>query len=161
MNKKQIITIIAKNEKCSLNRIVDSFLSQDINIENLNLNKINDDLLNINISIDLERKKSKVLIEKLKKLIPVLNVVALDEDNSIQLELALIKLTIKGLSKKKLDDLLNCDSVDILDNKKSKNILIVKIYENSEFINNVINNYKKFIIEVARTGTIAMTTNKK
>ena len=161
MNKKQIITIIAKNEKCSLNRIVDSFLSQDINIENLNLNKINDDLLNINISIDLERKKSKVLIEKLKKLIPVLNVVALDEDNSIQLELALIKLTIKGLSKKKLDDLLNCDGADILDNKKSKNILIVKIYENSEFINNVINNYKKFIVEVARTGTIAMTTNKK
>ena len=161
MNKKQIITIIAKNEKCSLNRIVDSFLSQDINIENLNLNKINDDLLNINISIDLERKKTKVLIEKLKKLIPVLNVVVLDEDNSIQLELALIKLTIKGLSKKKLDDLLNCDGVDILDNKKSKSILIVKIYENSEFINNVINNYKKFIVEVARTGTIAITTNKK
>ncbi|MEM2227708.1 MAG: acetolactate synthase small subunit [Candidatus Bathyarchaeia archaeon] len=152
-----LISAVVEHKPGVLHRISNMFRRRDFNIESISVGVTEfKDLARMTITVKGDEKIADQVVKQMSKLIDVIHVEALNWGNSVQRELALIKL--KAETHEKRSEIMDYTSVfrgRIID--VARESLIVEITGDSEKINAFINLTKQFgIIEVARTGITAL-----
>lgn len=153
-----LISAIVEHKPGVLHRISNMFRRRDFNIESISVGVTEvKDLARMTITVKGDANTANQVVKQMAKLIDVVQVNVLDWANSVQRELALIKL--KAETHEKRSEIMDYASVfrgRIID--VSRDSLIVEVTGDSDKINAFINLTMPFgIIEVARTGITALS----
>jgi len=153
-----LISAIVEHKPGVLHRISNMFRRRDFNIESISVGVTEfKDLARMTITVKGDERVADQVVKQMGKLIDVIYVEVLDWSNSVQRELALIKL--KAETHEKRSEIMDYASVfrgRIID--VARDSLIVEITGDSEKIDAFINLTKPFgVIEVARTGITALS----
>ncbi|MEM2914868.1 MAG: acetolactate synthase small subunit [Candidatus Bathyarchaeia archaeon] len=157
-----IISLIVENKPGVLYKVTNLIRKRGFNIENITYgNLVAGRRGRINLVIKGDDKTVELVARNLHKIVEVTKVVRIKWDESVQRELALIKINIAN--SKVRGDLLNYTGIfrgRVID--VSPNTMIVEVTGSPEKINAFIKLVEDFgIIEISRTGIAVLWRGKK
>ena len=157
-----IISIIVENRPGILYRVTNLIRKRGFNIENITYGNLERGTQGrINLVIKGDDKTVDLVARNLHKIVEVTRVVRIKWDESVQRELAIVKVHIAN--SKARGDLLNYISIfrgRVID--ASPNTLIVEVTGSTEKIDafiKLVNDFK--IIEISRTGIAVLWRGKR
>ncbi len=154
---KHTISVLVENKPGVLARIAGLFSARGFNIDSLAVGETHDPTISrMTIIIDAKHERILEQIKKqLNKLIDIITVRDLTKKEFFECELVLMKVNISGISKQKLNKLLNKFSAKIL--SRDKETVIIEAVGDKEKIGNLLEILSKLKIkELVRTGRIAI-----
>lgn len=114
--KKHTISILLKNEAGALSRVSDLFSGRGYNIESLTVAPTQDvEYSKITVITSGDDKVIEQIMKQLHRLIPVIKVTLLDADNSLALELLLVKVELKDQDRADIIRVVELFGAKILD----------------------------------------------
>ncbi len=157
---RRTIAALVENKPGVLARVAGLFRRRGFNIESLAVGVTErDDISRMTIVVSGDDKMIEQVAKQLNKLIDVLKVSDLSE-NSVERELALIKVTATPQTRGEIIEIANIFRGRIVD--VARDSLIIEITGDEDKINAFINLMRQFgIKEVSRTGKIAMQRGSK
>lgn len=160
-DKRKIISVIVENQPGVLARIAGLFSSRNFNIESLAVGETED---NTTSRMTIVARGDEIILEQiekqLNKLIDVIKVVDMTDEDYVERELALIKINTGSRDKTDLMHYINIFKGKIMDT--SPEAVIVEITGNDERINSFLDIMKSFgIKEMVRTGPVVLIREKK
>lgn len=160
-DKRKIIGVIVENQPGVLARIAGLFSSRNFNIESLAVGETEDSTTS---RMTIVARGDEIILEQiekqLNKLIDVIKVVDMTDEDYVERELALIKINAEGKDKTDLIHYINIFKGKIMDT--SPETVIVEITGNDERINSFLDIIKSFgIKEMVRTGPVVLIREKK
>jgi len=157
---RRTIAALVENKPGVLARVAGLFRRRGFNIESLAVGVTErDDISRMTIVVSGDDKTIEQVAKQLNKLIDVLKVSDLSE-NSVERELALIKVTATPQTRGEIIEIANIFRGRIVD--VARDSLIIEITGDEDKINAFINLMRQFgIKEVSRTGKIAMQRGSK
>ncbi len=143
------ISILADNEAGVLARIVALFSSCCYNIDTLNVAPVNFDktVSKITLTTRSDEKKIQQIQKQIEKVVPVQSVKAINFNQAVCTELALIKTTPEH---KKMFD--NINGIQVI--KEDSDSCIFEVTAPSSFLDNLLQ--KMPVLDIARTGILAL-----
>ena len=153
---KQTISVLVENRAGVLNKITGLFSRRAFNIESLAVGVTNDKTISrITIIVDSGNSVVEQVEKQLNKLIEVIKVRTIEENQMIGRELIIIKIRADQKSRQ---DIINiCDIMGAKIDDISNTTLTVELSETPDKIDLFENMLSSFnILEVARTGVIAV-----
>jgi acetolactate synthase I/III small subunit len=161
MLKKKILSVIVENHPGVLARIAGLFSGRGFNIDSLAVGETEDPTTSrMTIVAQGDDQILEQIMKQLNKLIDVIKVTDMSEENHVEVDLALIKVGFKSLEEK--NDLVNTAAIfrtKILD--VTHDTFMIEVTGNEDKVTAFIDLLKKFgIKEMVRTGTIALTRTK-
>jgi acetolactate synthase-1/3 small subunit len=159
--RKKIISVVVENQPGVLARIAGLFSSRNFNIESLAVGETEDPTTS---RMTIVAKGDEIVLEQiekqLNKLIDVIKVVDMTDEEYVERELALIKINTGGKDKTDLLQYVNIFKGKVMDT--SPETIMVEITGNDERINAFLDVMKSFgIREMVRTGPVALIREKK
>ncbi|CAL4042532.1 Acetolactate synthase isozyme 3 small subunit [Buchnera aphidicola (Takecallis arundicolens)] len=154
---KHMLLILLENEPGSLSRVVGLFSQRGYNIESITVSPTEDmTISSVTIQTNGDTKTVEQIEKQLHKLINVLKVTQINQNNYIEREIALIKIQNSGYAleqSKIIIETFNGKIIDII-----PNIYTIEITGSSKKINIFLNIIKKIstIIEISRSGIIGI-----
>ena len=157
---RRTIAALVENKPGVLARVAGLFRRRGFNIESLAVGVTErDDISRMTIVVSGDDKTLEQVTKQLNKLIDVIKVSDLSE-NSVERELALIKVTATPQTRGEIIEIANIFRGRIVD--VARDSLIIEITGDEEKINAFIDLMRQFgIKEVSRTGKIAMQRGSK
>lgn len=151
------ISILVKNESGVLQRLSSLFTRRRFNIESITVGKsINEKFSRVIIVTTCNDKKVVQIISQLGKMIDVLEIEYLIENEMIALELALVKVDMKNTDRKFILDIITRFDGSIIDERK--NSIVFGIMGDTHKINYLIRSMdSNLILDFSRTGITAMS----
>ena len=139
-----------------LQRISCLFRKRNFNIDTITVGKSEiDGISRMTITLKADERTLNQVIKQLEKLIDVIRVEELHTENIVERELALIKIKTSNIQERdeviQYANIFRAKIVDV-----SKNSLIIEITGTPDKIDAFINLVKNKILELARTGIVAM-----
>ncbi len=155
-NQRHIIVALVEDRPGVLQRISGLFRKRNFNIDTITVGKSErDGISRMTITLKADERTLNQVIKQLEKLIDVIKVEELDISKSVERELALIKIKTDSIQKRdEIIQFANIFRAKIVD--VSKNSLIIEITGTPDKIDAFINLVKDDILELARTGVLAM-----
>ena len=152
---KRIYSVLVENRAGVLSKVSGLFSRRNFNIDSLVVGETADKSVSCMTIVSSGDERTIEQIEKqLNKKIDVIKVKTFKESLSINRELMLIKVKY---NKENRRDIMNAQIVDM-----SKNMMIIQICDTSERIELFIEMLRSVsIVEIARTGTVALTKCKE
>jgi acetolactate synthase-1/3 small subunit len=155
---KHTIAALVENKAGVLSRISGLFARRGFNIDSLAVGPTDDPQISrITIVVDGDDYIAEQVTKQLNKLIDVIKVRKLDEDMIMRRELVLIKIKLEEDQRGEVIDIakiMNCEIVDI-----THTTLMIEFDNEPEKVDLLIDLLSKYkILEIARTGTIALQT---
>jgi acetolactate synthase-1/3 small subunit len=153
---KHTIAVIVENKSGVLTRIAGLFSRRSFNIDSLSVGGTdNPDYSRMTISVQGDRDVLEQVIKQLSKLINVIRVSELDPTESVERELALIKVSADKQSRSEIMQIVNIFRAKIID--VSHRSMIIEVTGDEEKIDAFTQMLRQFgIKEVVRTGKISM-----
>jgi len=153
---KHTIAVIVENKSGVLTRIAGLFSRRSFNIDSLSVGGTdNPDYSRMTISVQGDRDVLEQVIKQLSKLINVIRVSELDPTESVERELALIKVSADKQSRSEIMQIVNIFRARIID--VSHRSMIIEVTGDEEKIDAFTQMLRQFgIKEVVRTGRISM-----
>ena len=153
---KHYIAALVDNKAGVLARISGLFARRGFNIHSLAVGETNDPAISrVTIVVDGDDYVADQVTKQLSKLVDVRVVKQIDPDNMSQRELVLVKVKIDPDQRSEIYDLvkiMGCEIVDI-----SHTTLMIEFDDRTPKVDLLIDLLSKYeIIEIARTGTIAL-----
>jgi acetolactate synthase-1/3 small subunit len=153
---KHTIAVLVENKAGVLSRISGLFARRGFNIDSLAVGPTEDPLISrITIIVDGDDYMAEQVTKQLNKLIDVLKVRNLAENEITRRELALVKVNVDESKRGEIVDIakiMGCEIVDI-----SHTTLMIEFDDRPERVDLLIDLLSKYsIAEMARTGTIAL-----
>ncbi len=160
-DKRKIISVVVENQPGVLARIAGLFSSRNFNIESLAVGETEDPTTS---RMTIVARGDEIVLEQiekqLNKLIDVIKVVDMTEEDYVERELALIKINTSEKDKTDLMHYVNIFKGKVMDT--SQDSVMVEITGNDERINSFLDIMKSFgIKEMVRTGPVALIREKK
>jgi len=159
----RIISILVENEAGILARVIGLFAQRGYNIDSLNVAPvIGNNLSRITLKTDCNEKRMEQIIKQLNKLINVIKVFETSDVAHIEQELVLIKLQIEAnkTDRQEMLSLTQIFSATVVD--ISQDYISIQLAATCKKVDKFIHELSYYnIIEVARTGVIALTSNKR
>jgi len=157
---RRTIAALVENKPGVLARVAGLFRRRGFNIESLAVGVTErNDISRMTIVVSGDDKTLEQVTKQLNKLIDVIKVSDLSE-NSVERELALIKVTATPQTRGEIIEIANIFRGRIVD--VARDSLIIEITGDEEKINAFIDLMRQFgIKEVSRTGKIAMQRGSK
>ena len=156
---KQTLIVYAQNEPGVLNRVSSMIKKRNYNIDSIVAGETeNTGITRMTIVLnEPDRTKQSVIINNLKRLIDVYDVVdATDIDCHLR-EYALLKIAINNIDPEEIKALLNSDHSRILD--EDDDVMIVELSGDESTVEKTIALFEKYdIIELMRSGKMAMVS---
>ena len=154
--KKQIISLLVKDDSGVLFRLTKIFSTYNITIESITVGKTqNDKELRINFLICSKPYKLNDFIRKISSLQNVIRVISLDEEESIGGELVLVKLKASAQDRPIIHKIALTYGAKVID--ISQNSITLQFFGTIDEINELLSHLEpRGILEVARTGYIAL-----
>ena len=153
---RHIITILLQNEAGALARVANLFSTRGYNIESLNVAPTNDPIVS---RLTLVTRGSDEVIDQiskqLAKLVDVVNIVDMTDDDHIERELALIKLQLHERSGEDISGLVRQSGARILDDHEG--YFTVELIGGSQDIDRFMADVANLaeILTVVRSGAMA------
>lgn len=153
---RHIITILLQNEAGALARVASLFSTRGYNIESLNVAPTNDPIVS---RLTLVTRGSDEVIDQiskqLAKLVDVVNIVDMTDDDHIERELALIKLQLHERSGEDISGLVRQSGARILDDHEG--YFTVELIGGSQDIDRFMADVADLaeILTVVRSGAMA------
>ena len=153
---KHTIAVIVENKSGVLTRIAGLFSRRSFNIDSLSVGATeNPDYSRMTITVQGDRDVLEQVIKQLSKLINVIRVSELDPGESIERELAIIKVSADKESRSEIMQIVNIFRAKIID--VSHKSMIIEATGDEEKIDAIVQLLRQFgIKEMARTGKVSM-----
>ncbi len=153
---KHTIAVIVENKSGVLTRIAGLFSRRSFNIDSLSVGATeNPDYSRMTITVHGDRDVLEQVIKQLSKLINVIRVSELDPSESIERELAIIKVNADKESRSEIMQIVNIFRAKIID--VSHRSMIIEVTGDEEKIDAIVQLLRQFgIKEIARTGKVSM-----
>ena len=153
---KHTIAVIVENKSGVLTRIAGLFSRRSFNIDSLSVGATdNPDYSRMTISVQGDRDVLEQVIKQLSKLINVIRVSELDPSESVERELALIKVSADKQNRSEIMQIVNIFRAKIID--VSHRSMIIEVTGDENKIDAMIQLLRQFgIKELARTGMVSM-----
>ncbi|MBN2545264.1 MAG: acetolactate synthase small subunit [Spirochaetes bacterium] len=153
---RYLLSLIVENKHGVLAKISQVITGRGYNISTLSVGPSHDeDTSRMVLAFDCEEKIIQQVVKQLNKLIDVIKVFLIDENNSIERELVLIKIARKKETEESLFRLTQIFNAKIINvNHKTFSI---ELTAQPKIINNFIDNIRAFgIQDLLRTGPLAI-----
>jgi acetolactate synthase-1/3 small subunit len=153
---KHTIAVIVENKSGALSRIAGLFSRRSFNIDSLSVGGTdNPDYSRMTISVRGDREVLEQVIKQLSKLINVIRVSELNPAESIERELAVIKVSVDRENRAEIMQLVDIFRAKIID--VSTRSMIIEVTGDEEKIDAIMLLLRQFgIKEMARTGKVSM-----
>ncbi|NLF34964.1 MAG: acetolactate synthase small subunit [Clostridiales bacterium] len=153
---KQTISVLVENRAGVLNRITGLFSRRAFNIESLAVGVTDDKSVSrITIIVDNGNNEVEQVEKQLNKLVEVIKVRTLEENNLIGRELMLIKVSANTKTRQDISNLCQIMGARISDiSAASMTLEISDTPERVDLFESLLRSFS--ILEVARTGVIAV-----
>ena len=158
---KHVIAVIVENKSGVLTRIAGLFSRRSFNIDSLSVGATdNPDYSRMTISVHGDRDTLEQVIKQLSKLINVIRVSELDPVESLERELAIIKVSVDRESRSEVMQIVNIFRAKIID--VSQRSMIIEVTGDEDKVEAMIQLLRQFgIKELARTGKVSMVRGAK
>jgi acetolactate synthase-1/3 small subunit len=153
---KHTIAVIVENKSGALSRISGLFSRRSFNIDSLSVGGTdNPDYSRMTISVRGDREVLEQVIKQLSKLINVIRVSELDPAESVERELAMIKVSADRENRAEIMQLVDIFRAKIID--VSSRSMVIEVTGDEEKIDAIVLLLRQFgIKEMARTGKVSM-----
>ena len=153
---KQTISVLVENKAGVLNKITGLFARRAFNIESLAVGVTDDKTISrITLVVDSGNSEIAQVEKQLRKLMEVIEVRSVEEQEMVGRELMIIK--VQADQKARPDILTICEIMGAKINELSETTMTLELSETPEKINLFESILKPFtILEVVRTGVIAL-----
>ena len=153
---KHTIAVIVENKSGVLTRIAGLFSRRSFNIDSLSVGATeNPDYSRMTMTVQGDRDVLEQVIKQLSKLINVIRVSELEPGESIERELAIIKVSADKESRSEIMQIVNIFRAKIID--VSHRSMIIEVTGDEEKIDAIVQLLRQFgIKEMARTGKVSM-----
>ena len=153
---KHTIAVIVENKSGVLTRIAGLFSRRSFNIDSLSVGATdNPDYSRMTITVHGDRDVLEQVIKQLSKLINVIRVSELEPGESVERELAIIKVSADKESRSEIMQIVNIFRAKIID--VSHRSMIIEATGDEEKIDAIVQLLRQFgIKEMARTGKVSM-----
>jgi acetolactate synthase-1/3 small subunit len=158
---KHIIAVIVENKSGVLTRIAGLFSRRSFNIDSLSVGATdNPEYSRMTITVQGDREVLEQVIKQLSKLINVIRVSELDPAESLERELAVVKVSVDRESRSEIMQIVNIFRARIID--ISQRFMIIEVTGDEEKVDAIIQLLRQFgIKELARTGKVSMVRGAK
>ena len=153
---RHTVAVLVQNKFGVLNRVTSMFRRRQFNISALTVSETeSSELSRITVVFSGEDIAKQQLINQLYKLPDVYSIKELTEDNSINCELLLIKLSNEANSRDEIRNAADAFGAVIVD--YSKDYIMLRFTDVSRRIDDFINLMRDYtILEICRTGSISL-----
>ena len=153
---KHTIAVIVENKSGVLTRIAGLFSRRSFNIDSLSVGGTdNPDYSRMTISVGGDREVLEQVIKQLSKLINVIRVSELDPAESVERELAMIKVSADRENRAEIMQLVDIFRAKIID--VSARSMIIEVTGDEEKIDAIVLLLRQFgVKEMTRTGKVSM-----
>jgi len=153
---KHTIAVIVENKSGALTRIAGLFSRRSFNIDSLSVGATdNPDYSRMTITVHGDRDVLEQVIKQLSKLINVIRVSELEPGESVERELAIVKVNADKESRSEIMQIVNIFRAKIID--VSQRSMIIEVTGDEEKIDAMVQLLRQFgIKEIARTGKVSM-----
>ncbi|MFZ3147547.1 MAG: acetolactate synthase small subunit [Methanothrix sp.] len=153
---KHTIAVIVENKSGVLTRIAGLFSRRSFNIDSLSVGATdNPDYSRMTMTVEGDRDVLEQVIKQLSKLINVIRVSELEPGESVERELAIIKVSADKESRNEIMQIVNIFRAKIID--ISHRSMIIEVTGDEEKIDAIVQLLRQFgIKEMARTGKVSM-----
>ena len=155
--EKHTITELVEDRAGVLNRISSMFRRRGYNISSLAVGKSESvGLSRMTFVVDGDAKTVEMVVKNLHKLVEVIKVADISEENAVSRELALIRVKCDVATRSEIVQIVDIFRAKIVD--VSQDTLIVEVTGNEDKVNSLVDLLDTFgVFEVMRTGTVAMS----
>jgi len=153
---RHTIAVIVENKSGVLTRIAGLFSRRSFNIDSLSVGATdNPDYSRMTITVEGDKDVLEQVIKQLSKLINVIRVSELAPSESVERELAVIKVTADKDTRGEIMQIANIFRAKVID--VSARSMIIEVTGDEEKINAIVQLLRQFgIKEMARTGKVSM-----
>jgi acetolactate synthase I/III small subunit len=153
---KHTIAVIVENKSGVLTRIAGLFSRRSFNIDSLSVGATdNPEYSRMTITVHGDRDVLEQVIKQLSKLINVIRVSELEAGESVERELAIIKVNADKESRSEIMQIVNIFRAKIID--VSHRSMIIEVTGDEEKVDAIVQLLRQFgIKEIARTGKVSM-----
>jgi acetolactate synthase-1/3 small subunit len=153
---KHNIAVIVENKAGVLTRIAGLFSRRSFNIDSLSVGTTdNPEYSRMTITVQGDRDVLEQVIKQLSKLINVIRVSEMDPSESLERELAVIKVSVDRENRSEIMQIVNIFRARIID--VSQRSMIIEVTGDEEKVEAIIQLLRQFgIKELARTGKVSM-----
>jgi acetolactate synthase I/III small subunit len=153
---KHNIAVIVENKSGVLTRIAGLFSRRSFNIDSLSVGATdNPEYSRMTITVQGDRDVLEQVIKQLSKLINVIRVSELDPSESLERELAVIKVSVDRENRSEIMQIVNIFRARIID--VSQRSMIIEVTGDEEKVDAIVQLLRQFgIKELARTGKVSM-----
>ena len=154
-----IFSVLVENKDGVLSQISGLFARRGFNIDSLAVGETERrDISSMTIVSTGETRTIDQIEKQLNKKVDVIKVRRLDEAKCIEMEMMLIKVSYNATNRSSLIEICSVMGAKIM--HVSNKHLLIEIHDSPEVVENFINLVRPFgIVEVQRTGTVAMSKN--
>jgi acetolactate synthase-1/3 small subunit len=158
---KHTIAVIVENKSGVLTRIAGLFSRRSFNIDSLSVGATdNPDYSRMTITVHGDKDVLEQVIKQLSKLINVIRVSELVPAESVERELAVIKVSADRESRSEIMQIVNIFRAKIID--VSAKSMIIETTGDEEKIDAIVQLLRQFgIKELARTGKVSMVRGSR
>ena len=154
---KRVVALLMENQPGALSRVVGLFSQRGYNIESLIVAPTDDPSLSrLTMVTEGDAKAVEQITKQLNKLIDVVKVVDLSEEEFVGRELLLVKLRATDDAKKKIKEL---GGEIVFESEELINTLFVGSSEEVDIFLSALS--KDEILEIARSGLSGVSSNEK
>jgi acetolactate synthase-1/3 small subunit len=153
---KHTIAVVVENKSGVLTRIAGLFSRRSFNIESLSVGATdNPDYSRMTLSVQGDEVVLEQVIKQLSKLINVIRVSELEPQESIERELAIIKVSADKANRSEIMQLVSVFRAKIID--VSARSMIIEVTGDEQKVDALVLLLRQFgIKELARTGKVSM-----
>ncbi|MCR5294696.1 MAG: acetolactate synthase small subunit [Lachnospiraceae bacterium] len=154
---KRIYSVLVENRSGVLSKVAGLFWRRGFNIDSLAVGETEEPGVSNMIIVSSGDGRVLEQIEKqLNKKIDVIKVKTFGEEDSVRCELMLVKIRYTRSSRKDLIEICQLMEAKVID--LSDSLITIQICDTPERVGNFLRLLKNFrIVEITRTGTVAMT----
>ena len=154
--QRYTVAVLVKNRFGVLNRVTSMFRRRQFNIDNLTVSETeSQELSRITVQFDGEETNKQQLINQLYKLPDVVSISELNRDESVTVELMLIKMSNSPEIREEL--LAAAQAFDARTVDYSKDTIIFQMTADPRRIDAFVNLMKDYgIMEICRTGIVSL-----
>lgn len=158
---KRVLAVLVENQPGVLARIAGLFSRRGYNIESLAVGRTEDPVLSrMTIVVDEDERAIEQVCKQLNKLVEVIRLSDITNDEYVDRELILIKVNAEPAVRGEIMQIVDIFRARIVD--IGRNTLIIEATGDEGKINAIESSLKPFgIREVVRTGKVAMTRGTK
>jgi len=153
---KHTLSVLVENKPGVLARVAGLFARRGFNIDSLAVGVTeNPDMSRMTVVVDVEEHSLEEVYKQLNKLINVIKVVDLPDDNSVQRELILVKVKADARTRAEIIEMVDIFRGKIVDvGKGTVSIEVTGTGSKLRALEDLLKPYG--IVELARTGMVAL-----